>query len=335
MKLKDTLFNDAQRDEFIIPSMKEDNIPGLCMTAIKDFKIAGTWAYGRKDEEGGLVSEDTVFETASLTKPLFATLVLQLAETGLIDLNTPFAPLIPELSITDNPLVNKITPLIVLSHSTGFPNWKDKPLSFSFSPGEGFGYSGEGFFYLQRYIEKITDKKLPELFLDHFFIPWHMPNSSGIWHDGLSMSNGYDSDGKVNKIRDSVDLAGNGPEPNAAWSLYSTTKEYAIFIEKLLTGDAGLSQESLINMMTPHNQWNEHILWGLGVGLVKEAPNLFWHWGNNSGFKSFVVADRETGDGLIIFTNSDNGNAYTLKLAEHFTDVDFFDEILSFINRAE
>lgn len=334
MKLRDKLFDPAVRSGYISDAMASQVVPGLSMAAIRAGAAAGTWCYGVANAQGSPVTADTVFEAASLTKTLFACLAMRMAQSGTLDLDAPMAPQIPTLKLSDDGRIETLTPRMALCHATGLPNWADKPLQFLFNPNQGFGYSGEGFYFLQRLIEKQTGKALPQLFSEQFFDPWGMNHSSGIWHEGLNMSNGFDTSGQVNSVRDCVDGTGNAPEPNAAWSLYTTSGDYARYIEKLLAGDA-LEPGTLDMMTTPHNSPGGNVAWGLGWGLVKSSPGVMWHWGDNTGFKSLIVVDRTTGDGLAIFTNSDNGTAFTLALAKEFTDGDFFGDLASFIAVAE
>ena len=335
MELKPTLFDAARRDGYILDAMARHRVPGLAAAALRSGQMAGLWHYGVADEAGNPVGDDTVFEAASLTKTLFACLVLRLWEGGTLDLDAPMAALRPEPGLSQDPRLAAITPRQTLCHATGLPNWGAKPLPFRFDPGHGFGYSGEGYYYLQRLVEQLAGEALPALFKRHFFTPWAMAESSGIWHSGLKMAHGFNHAGAVCRIRDSVDLTGNAPEPNAAWSLYTSARDYAQYIGRLLRGEVGLRPETLAAMAAPQNSADEHIAWGLGWGLVKTHPGLLWHWGSNTGFQSAVTLHRGNGDGLVLMTNSDNGVAFTLELLQYFTGEGCFEHIGAFIEKAE
>jgi CubicO group peptidase (beta-lactamase class C family) len=101
------------------------------------------------------VDAETVFEAASLSKSVFAYGVLALCHAGLLDLDTPLTHYLPDRSLCRDPRLEAITARTVLSHTTGFPNWRQrgKPLTIDRVPGESFGYSGDGYLYLQRVVE--------------------------------------------------------------------------------------------------------------------------------------------------------------------------------------
>src|SRR5271167_1564548 len=123
------------------------------MVVIRNGKT--TWVHGfgiKESTTGQPVTVETVFEAASLSKPVFAYGVLKLVEQGKLGLDVPLTTYLPKPYIAGDERLAKITARIVLSHRTGFPNW----------PGERFSYSGEGYIYLQRVVEKITGKPLNE-----------------------------------------------------------------------------------------------------------------------------------------------------------------------------
>ena len=119
------------------------------------------------------VTGDTVFEAASLSKPVFASIVMQLAAEGLIDLTRPLVSYLPLPNPADE-RAKGITATHVLSHSSGWRNWRggrDVALTADFEPGSKFSYSGEGYFFLQRVVEKLTGQGLPRLARDRVFEP--------------------------------------------------------------------------------------------------------------------------------------------------------------------
>ncbi len=93
------------------------------------------------------VTEHTSFRVASLTKPVFAYLVLKLVDEGVIELDCPLSSYLDKPYLND-PRIDQLTARHVLSHQTGWPNWKwDGELEFEFSLGEKWHYSGEGYVY--------------------------------------------------------------------------------------------------------------------------------------------------------------------------------------------
>jgi CubicO group peptidase (beta-lactamase class C family) len=142
--------------------MNRATVPGLSIALIEEDKVAWLGSFGaRNAKTGEKVDERTVFQAASLSKAVFAYAVMKLADQGKLDLETPLSQYLPGYLENDD-RINRITARHVLTHRTGFPNWRSggKPLTIQFTPGERFSYSGEGFVYLQRVVEKITGQPL-------------------------------------------------------------------------------------------------------------------------------------------------------------------------------
>ena len=128
------------------------------------------------------VDEHTVFDAASLSKPVFAHAVLQLADQECLSLDAPLGGYLPNYLPADH-LVSSITARQVLNHSGGLPNWRnpDLPLKTYFQPGERFSYSGEGFLYLQKSVEAITGERMHSLVERLVLRPFGMDRSSFVW----------------------------------------------------------------------------------------------------------------------------------------------------------
>lgn len=317
--------------------MARHGVPGCSVTLIRGGEAVFSAACGKANESGKPVTENTLFECASLTKPLFAAVALRLADEGRLDLDEPVAEKLGGEPWSPDADFRKITPRHILSHGSGLPDWHSRPMPMLFAPGTAYGYSGQGYYLLQHLAEKITGKTLPELFADYVFSPCHMQRSAVLWTPevGQAISVGFDAAGRPCRVRDCVDLTGNAPEPNAAWSLYSCPGDYARFICGLLGGRMGLEEKTYAQMTTPQNVADDNIAWGLGLGLVRKHPDVQWHWGDNDGFKSLALWDRRTGDGLVAATNSDHGLALCYDLAAELTDADFLEDMAAFIRTAE
>ena len=238
--------------------------------------------------------------------------VLKMAEKGEIDLDAPLT------KYTDKPLISdsrikQVTARRVLSHTTGFPNWSgSKPVWFKNNPGTKFGYSGEGFLYLQNVVEKITGQPLEAYLQENILKPWGMNSSSLIWQPEYAniASYGHNRQGKPKPMS----------QPKAAvsaGSLRTTAAEYAQFAIAMMKpgtiNSHNLTEANLKQMLTPQIKLSYSLDWGLGWGLEKtNIGNLFWHWGDLVTFKSFVVANKDLQTGIVILTNSQNG----LKICE-------------------
>lgn len=317
--------------------LKEHGVPGATVAVMEEGQLAFHGAYGVRDEYGVPMTEGVLFECASLTKSLFALLALREVDLGKIALDAPIAAQLKEAPWSADERFGQITPRQVLCHASGLPNWEKKPMKMLFDPGHGFSYSGEGYFLLQRLVEQLEGKDMNELFRSHFFLPYGMESSCACWNPavGAAFSRGFGKDGSVVKCRNSRRTGGNAPEPNSAWSLYSYAADYARFLCALMGERGGLSPALFAEMTAIQNSADEQIGWGLGFGIVKAQPDVLWHWGDNDGFKSLQIWDKQTGDGAVIVTNSDNGPDFYFRLLEKLTDGTFFGHIRSFIDSAE
>ena len=151
------------------------------------------------------MENSTPIEAASLTKPTFAYIVLKYCEEGLLDLDTPLEEYLPEKYIQNQPKLQYLTAKHVLSHTTGFPNWRPKggALEIHFTPGERFSYSGEGYVYLQKVIEHLSGKSAETNFQKRFAEPLKLNSASLLWNEAFDKSAalGYLKNGKQKNMK--------------------------------------------------------------------------------------------------------------------------------------
>lgn len=313
-------------------------VPGMTCRLIYQGRAGEPAAYGVKNTEtGASMLPETMFEAASLTKTLFATLVLRMVDRGIFSLDEPVALRAPDIRITEDERIHRVTIRHILSHGSGLPNWADKPLAFLFDPGSRFSYSGEGYYFLQKIVEKVTGKAFTDHLRDEFFIPLNMKDSAAVWDAsvGARMTCKFDEKGAMFPLRDHVDLAGNAPEPNAAWSLYSGARDYAEFLLELLHHRGHLTETLFREMRSRQNTADADVFWGLGLGMPAADPSVVWHWGDNGGYRSFAVIDLDTGDGACVFCNGAGGTDLCLDLLSRITDGVFWPGIGRFLATAE
>jgi len=257
------------------------------------------------------ISSNTIFEAASLSKTVFAYAILRLYDRGLIDLDTPLLDIIGSYKRFDstNPDYAKITARMVLRHTTGLPNWgNDSTVNILFTPDSCFSYSGEGYLFLQRVLEKKLNKPLTQIMQEEVFTPLGMGNSSYIW------INKFDT---VSSFSNSQEEINRHKNANAAYSLLTNATDYSVFL-KALTEGKGLKASTRKMMFekstsakrfnTPSNIADPYINWDLGVGLQQnENGKAIWHWGDNGDFKCFYMAFPDKNESLIYFTHSRYG----------------------------
>jgi CubicO group peptidase (beta-lactamase class C family) len=161
--------------------MKDGEVPGLAIALVRNGDVFWHRGFGVKNSKTKeAVDDTTVFEAASLSKPVFAYAVLKLVDSGKIDLDRPLNQYLPgNYDVGDDPRLSQITARHVLSHTTGFPNWRSgKTLTIHFKPGERFSYSGEGFVYLSKVIEHVTLEQFDDFMKRTVFQPLGMTSSS-------------------------------------------------------------------------------------------------------------------------------------------------------------
>ena len=317
-----------QLQQSIPELMRKADIPGLQIALLENGKTSWLGEFGLKNGSTGQpVANDTIFEAASLSKPVFAYGVLKLVDAGKLDLDAPLTTYLPKPYIEGDDRLKLITARIVLSHRTGFRNWRGDgdPLTIHFTPGSRFSYSGEGFLYLQRVVEQITGKALNDYMEEAVFAPLHM-NSGYIWRPDFDdrTATGHDADVKPREKR-------KPNEANAASSLHTTASDYALFLEAVMNG-TGLKHATLRSMETPQiavdpactncieqlpKELSHELFWGLGWGIVQTGHGeMLWHWGDNGAFKCFVAAYPKQKKGVIFFTNSENGLAVAEEIVQ-------------------
>ncbi|MDQ3289686.1 MAG: serine hydrolase, partial [Bacteroidota bacterium] len=269
--------------------------------------------------------------------PVFAYACLQLVDQGLLNLDKPLYTYLPYPDIERDERYKKITARMVLSHTSGFPNWRNNDsLRINFEPGQKFSYSGEGYVYLQKVVEKITGKPLEKLMEEKVFGPLDMPNSSYTWRADFDAKTATPHDGFSNP------LPKNKPTTaNAAASLHTTAPDYAAFVKAIVNG-TGLKKQTLMAMFTPQIKvpnertnptapLSESVAWGLGFGLQQTPEGkAIWHWGDNYSFRCYVLAYPKEKMGMVYFTNSNNGLSIANKLLHVVTGreqpaIDFID----------
>src|SRR6185503_5052130 len=309
--------------ERLIPHlMSEAEVPGLAIALIRDSKVIWTQNYGVANTETKVpVSDATVFEAASLTKPVFAYAVLKLVDSGKLDLDTPLVKYLPgRYDVGDDARLDQMTARHVLSHTSGFPNWRQRGaagLKIYFTPGDHFSYSGEGFVYLSKVVEHITGESTDAFVKRTVFDPLDMKSSSMVWRNDYDSLKAFNHNGVGG-----VSGRGKPEKPNAAASLHTTANDYAKFVIAMLKGN-GLKPATARLMLTPQSnvtlngafnldkpeaKRSSDVLWGLGWGLEKTADGTaFWHWGDNGDTKAFVLAYPQRKTGLVMFANSANG----------------------------
>lgn len=305
--------------------MEKALIPGLSIAVIRDGKLFWGNSFGVKNiNTQDSVTAETVFEAASQSKPVFSYAVMKMVERGELEIDKPLVEYASDEYIEKYFLgreivderFKKITTRMILSHRTGFPNWREQnPLTINFEPGEKFSYSGEGFGYLQKVVEKITCLPLNEFMKKEVFKPLSMTHSSYIWQEHYEQVTSLPHDRMMDVGEKSKFTVGH-----AAASLHTTASDFAKFIMAIMN-HAGLRASTIDSMLSPQvivdPEEMKNVEWGLGFGLQRTRNGIsYWHWGDNGNFKCFFIAFPDQRIGVVYFTNSYYGLAVRRQIVQ-------------------
>lgn len=347
-RIDDTSISTDSLQKKILFLMAQAKVKGLQLSIFNQNKVVYKQAFGIANESNVALHPSMSIYGASLSKTVFAVLVMKLVEQGLIDLDKPLQDYLPKpiyeypqqtkwqdnySDLKADPRYKLITARMCLDHTTGFPNWRwdypDHKLKMAFTPGSRYSYSGEGLVYLQTVIERMTGKTLEQLMQEKIFTPFNMINSAYSWLPRFEADYalGYNTQGKAyQKDKDN--------EPRAPSTLETSLDDYTNFVQAILQGKA-LKSKSRKEMFSPQIRLRSvkqfgplsrkdtsandaiSLSYGLGWGLLKSP----YGWGafkegHGDGFQHYCIVFPETGTGIIIMTNSDNGESIFKGLLE-------------------
>ena len=326
----------AQLEAAIPALLQELQVPGAALVLLQNGRPAWAGQFGLCEAGSQrVVQVDTVFEAASMSKPLFAYLVLQAVQAGRLDLDRPVLQYLPqEVFKPAQEWQALITARMLLTHRSGLPNWRSaedersNSLRIEFEPGERFNYSGEGYFYLQRVLEAISGEPLQAMAEKKLFKPLGMHHSGFVLTpqlDGLR-ARGHDEQGRVLPAQSYV-------EANAAYTLYTTAGDYALFLAEMLNLDRSAAHslnaralQAMLAHATPATDRKPivrpgaaqglAVFWGLGWGINTTAQgDIVYHTGTNStGFRNFCQFSPSLQSGFVLMSNGLNGNQLWMRL---------------------
>lgn len=312
---KTNLFDSEQETE---KWLKENNIPALGIGVITDGKLKQIKVFGELKKDIS-APYNTIWNVASLTKPITAIITLKLVSSGKWDLDEPLYKYWTDPDIAKDPNTKLLTTRIILSHQTGFPNWRfmneSGKLDFKFKPGTKYQYSGEGLEYLRKALEKKFHKTLDQLANELLFQSLKMTDTQLVWNDKVDLSRyaiGYDN-------------KGNAYEPtqnktaNAADDLLTTIEDYGKFLCSVMNSE-GLSKKVFDDMTSHQVETKKNKYFGLGFEIYDLGNNDYAlsHGGADKGVQTIFILLPKTKQGLIIFTNVDDGYKVYEKIVNHY-----------------
>ncbi len=304
---------------------KETNVPAIGIGIIEDGKLKYTKVFGelRKGGPASPAPPNSIFQVASLTKPIVGILTLKLVTSGKWNLDEPLANYWVDPDVQTDPRHKKLTTRHVLTHQSGFPNWRwlngATKLEFMAEPGTKVNYSGEGFEYLRRALERKFNEPLERLAQKHLLEPYGMKDTRFFWDASMDESRfavAHNKEGRPYDIN-------KNSSASAADLLLTTVADYAHFAVKVLQGK-GLSKsvfDEMVRAQVPYPS-GKNLFFGLGWMIMPDLSNgdyALIHTGSDPGANTVVVLFPKSQRGLIVFTNGDNGTqVWTRILAEAF-----------------
>ena len=348
-KLNGSTISAAMLDSKIRQLTAAASVHGLAVTVFNNNRpvYQKTFGYKRLDTKEG-IKGSTNFYGASLSKALFAVLVMKLVEEGVLHLDKPLQEYLPK-PIYEYPTATRwhdhyedlkedtaykwITARMCLSHTTGFPNWRsdnqDRKLKIGFTPGSRYGYSGEGMVYLQVVIERLLNRSLESLMQEKIFGPLGMKNSSYTWQPQYENDYvvGHNTKGELyEKDKDN--------EARAASTLETTLDDYTTFLTAVLQNKL-LKPATTRQMFSPQIRLRSiqqfgplrfrdstlndaiNLSYGLGWVLLQSPYGTgAFKEGHGDGFQHYTILFPEKGTGILIMSNSDNAESIFKELLE-------------------
>ena len=322
----------AQIDTHVAEWLKESDVPSVAVAYIKDGKVAWTAVYGEQSP-GVTATEKTLYNMASLTKPVTAETVLRLASAGKLSLDERMAPYWVDPDIKDDPWTSLLTPRLCLSHQTGFANWRRMTggvLKMRWQPGTQTGYSGEGYNYVGRFTEKKIGKRFDALAQEMVFNPIGMRDTSYTaqeWYSGrLAVPRGPKGETPINPVAKTW---------NGADLLRTTIADYAKFVVSVMHND-GLTKEiaaeraTMTRDLVKPNELEKAckaagepgrctVTAGMGLGWEVDTVNgekILNHDGSDWGVRTLAMFVPSKGIGVVVFTNGENGKEVIRKVVE-------------------
>lgn len=318
------------------------NVHGLAISVFNNNEEVYKKSFGYKDYEEKLqLNDSTNIYGASFSKAVFGVLIMKLVEDNIIDLDTPLESYLPRKiyeykpetkwhddfsALKNDSLYHKITARMCLNHTTGFANsrWfeSDHQLRVNREPGNRYSYSGEGFIYLQVVLEKILGKKLEDLAQEIIFKPLGMINTSYQWNKRFGKNFAYGHNVLGEKYAKDIDN-----EPRGGSTLETTSEDYTKFLVGVLEQKI-LLRKSWEEIFRPQirirsikqfgplalkdSTANDAIKlsYGLGWGILQTPYGVgIFKEGHGNGFQHYSILFPKAKKGVMIMTNSDNGES--------------------------
>jgi CubicO group peptidase (beta-lactamase class C family) len=330
-------------------------VPGVSIAVIKDFKIHWAKGYGIADvETGAKVNTETLFQAASISKPINAMAVLKAAQDGKFSIDQDVNTILTSWKLPASPFTidQKATPRMLTSHVSGlgdgfgFPGYDSSdslptiiqilkgekpsnvgPVLLARSSLTASHYSGGGVTIMQLALIDIIGRPYTEILQEYVLGPIGMTQST--FEQPLSVerdknaARAHDCKGKAMGAKWHV-----YPELAAAglWTTPTDLAKFAIEVQKSLRGEANnvLSPTMIKEMLSPVGVGD----FTVGFRITKEGEGWYFsHGGGNWGFRCLLYAHKVKGYGFAIMTNAENGGIIMNEIKERIERVYCYDSL--------
>ncbi len=330
----------VQVEATVTDLMAKGKVTGLGLALINNGEIVYLRAFGQANTEKAapLTTQSSMY-AASFTKAMFASMVMQLATEGKLNLDTPIAQHLPKplpeyekyADLKNDPRWKMWTPRILLSHTSGMPNFRfftkkgfepDHPLWIEFTPGSRYAYSGEGINLLQFVLEAGLGLDVGVLMRERIFEPLGMTRTSMTWRDDFAtdLAQGYDEAGKLvgHNARRGVRAAGSADSTihDMARFLQATLRQKTVagkFWKEMVKPQIRIRsahQFPTLDEATTTRNDGVQLSYGLGWGVLKTPHGrAFFKGGHDNGWENYMIGFDKSGAGLVLMTNSSNGDS--------------------------
>jgi CubicO group peptidase (beta-lactamase class C family) len=320
---KETAFIDYQKN--VQTSLTTYKVPAVGIGVIEEGKLRQIMVFGdlKKNDPAPY---NTIFEVASLTKPVTTMLTLKLVSMDQWQLDEPLCNYWIDPDVADDPRHLRLTTRHVLTHQTGFDNWrwmsKSKKLVFNFDPGTDYHYSGEGFEYLRRALEHKFNSTMDRLADSLLFRPLNMNDTRFVWDDNIDTSRFAIPHDILRNIEERSLNETMNKDANAANLLKTTVEDYCKF--SIAVMDKTWLTENVFNEMVRPQVERQKYSIGLGWVILKDLSNgeyALISTGHNNGIQTIVVLLPMSKRGMVVFTNGENGNMVYKKVITESLDL--------------
>ena len=315
------LAQPADLDALMPGLLKAQNVPSIAVAEITDGRIVFAKAYGEQSP-GVPATEGTLYNLASLSKPITAEVILRMASDGKLTLDESMAATYADPDVADDPRTPLLTLRIALAHLTGFPNWRDGKLAYRFTPGSDYGYSGEGYLYALHFAAAKAKTPFVDMAQHYVLGPAGMKDTALVkqaWFVGrVAVPTDSDGHALTPQFTD---------QPLAADLVYATIGDYARFVVSAMSHQ-GLSDDLALQRRSRQFDNTKKSCEGLPVCPDAIGPGLGWetirigmqtymmHTGSDAGVSTFVYWNPDSKTGAVILTNSDNGDKVRLAVLD-------------------